>query len=298
MAAEIQVTHHSVWFHEEIRVYFQQAQPRDKRKGTILLIHGFPQTSYQFRHVIKPLASAGYHVIAPDYRGHGFSSKPLLDENGFTKRRIAKDLYDLVVEEMSIKEKIHVVGHDIGGMIAYAFVAQFPDSVASVTWGECPLPGTSAYEKAKHARSHWHFDFQGHRPEMAAALVAGKEKMYLKDFYDRLTQNQGAFTPEVVDYYAMQYSQPDALRCAFFTYRAFQKDAQDNRQWLEEKGKLSIRNIVLSGDGSTAVEGAEDMAKEIFDDVQIGVVEDSGHYLAEENPEGFVREVLRFIEAE
>lgn len=247
---------------------------------------------------MKPLAAAGYHVIAPDYRGHGFSSKPLLDENGFTKRRIAKDLYDLVNEELDIKDKIHIVGHDIGGMIAYAYVAQYPDSVASITWGECPLPGTSNYNDCKHSRTHWHFDFQGHRPEMAAALVAGKEKMYLKDFYDRLTQNMEALTPEVVDYYTMQYSQPDALRCAFFTYRAFEIDAEDNLRWRKDNGKVLIRNMVLSGDGSWAAPGAEDMANEMFENVHVGVVENSGHYLAEENPEGFVTEVLKFIEAE
>ena len=297
MSTEIQVSHHSVWLDEEIRIYYIEAQPRNKQKGTILLIHGFPQTSYQFRHVVKPLADANYRVIAPDYRGHGFSSKPLLDVSGFTKKEIAKDLHQLLSKELGITDKIHVVGHDIGGMIAYAFVAQFPDSVASITWGECPLPGTTGYEDSKHTRTHWHFDFQGHRPEMAAALVAGKERMYLKDFFDRLTQDQGVFIPEVVDYYTMQYSMPDALRCAFFSYRAFEMDAEDNRRWLKEKGKVSVRNMVLSGGGSWAVDGAEDMAREMFEGVQVGVVESSGHYLAEENPEGFVREVLKFIEA-
>lgn len=133
---------------------------------------------------------------------------------------------------------------------------------------------------------------------MAAALVAGKERMYLKDFYDRLTQNMEAFTPEVVDYYTMQYSQPDALRCAFLTYRAFEIDAKDNLRWRKDSGKVTIRNMVLSGGGSWAAPGAEDMANEMFENVQVGVVENSGHYVAEENREGFVTEVLKFIEAE
>ena len=59
----------------EIRIFYTECRPlSNKPKGTILLIHGFPETSYQFRHVIVPLAQAGYHVLAPVYRGHGYSS--------------------------------------------------------------------------------------------------------------------------------------------------------------------------------------------------------------------------------
>ena len=46
-----------------------------------------------------------------------------MNEDGFTKRELAKDLHQLLVKELDIKGKIHVVGHDIGGMIAYAFVS-------------------------------------------------------------------------------------------------------------------------------------------------------------------------------
>lgn len=61
---------------EDIGLNYIECPPAAKQKGVILLIHGFPQTSYQFRHIINPLAHAGYHVVAPDYRGVGHSSKP------------------------------------------------------------------------------------------------------------------------------------------------------------------------------------------------------------------------------
>lgn len=290
--------HRQAWLDDNLRIYYQEAYPSQPLKGTILLIHGFPQTSYQFRHVIKPLACAGYHIVAPDYRGHGFSSKPLLGVTSFTKRELANDLQILLTEKLNIKEKVHVVGHDIGGMIAYAYVAQFPQQVASIVWGECPLPGTTLYDEVKHSRTHWHFDFQGHNPEIAAALVSGKEKMYLKHFYDRLTQNQSCFTPEVVEYYAMQYSMPDALRCAFFVYSAFEEDAKQNKLWCKRNGKVTVRNMILSGDGSWAATGAKRMAQEVFEKVEVEIVRDSGHYLAEENPGDFVAKILKFIRNE
>ena len=84
-------------------------------KGVILLIYGFPQTSRQFRHVIAPLANTSYRIITPDYRGAGQSSKPA---SGYEKSRMAEDLHTLIHAHLSIKDKVHVVGHDIGGMIA------------------------------------------------------------------------------------------------------------------------------------------------------------------------------------
>ncbi|KIW20917.1 hypothetical protein PV08_01496 [Exophiala spinifera] len=119
---------------------------------------------------------------------------------------------------------------------------------------------------------------------MAVALVQGKERIYLKHFYDRIAQNQAAFTPDVVDFYVMQFSQPDALRCAFLTYRAFEIGAEHNRRGREESRKVKIKNMVLSGKDSFLAPHAASMAKEFYEDVKVGLVSDSGHYLAEENP--------------
>ena len=286
-----------IWLNDTIRLFYVDTAPSTQPRATILLIHGFPQTSYQFRHVMRPLAEAGFRVIAPDYRGHGYSSKPLTGVSGFTKKQMASDIFSLLTEKLDIKEKIHVVGLDIGGMIAHAYAAQFRDHVASVIWGECPILGSSTYEAIRHSRSHWHFDFQSHCPEFAAALVAGKERMYLKHFFDKQGHNQSAFGTEVVDFYTMQYSMPDAMRCGFLSYSAFELDAQDNRTWREEQGKINIPTMVLFGEGSNAVEGGtESMANEFYDNFRAGIVEHSGHWLAEENPEGFVKELLHFIE--
>lgn len=285
----------------EVRMYYVDAIPASTlpKKGTILLIHGFPETSYQFRHVIGPLTQAGYRVIAPDKTGHGFSSRPLGQtdqQDPFTKKSLADDMHKLITEHLGIRDKVHLVGHDIGGLVAHAYVCQFPDDVASVSWGECPLPGSTVYETEKHSRQLWHFDFQSHNPDMAVALVQGKEHMYFKHFFDRLTQNSAVFTPEVLDFYVMQFRQPDALRCAFLTYRAFETDAQHNRKWREENGKVRVKNMVLSGEKSFLAPDAEKMANEFYENVRVGLVPDSGHYLSEENPEGFVTEVVNFIE--
>ena len=290
--------HRQKWLREadpEIRLHYTECSPSSgSPKGTILLIHGFPETSYQFRHVLQPLADAGYHVIAPDYRGAGYSSHPV---DGYTKDVLSRDLHDLVTNHIAVKDKIHLVGHDIGGMIAHAYVCQFPDKVASIAWGECPLPGTEYYEKTKFTSTLWHFSFHA-QADIPEALVEGKERLYIKHFYDRLSQNPEAFTNDDLDFYATQYSMPGALRCGFNCYRMFELDAQHNREWLKDQGKVKVKSMILNGDCSFIAKGAVPMAKEMYENVTEGLVENSGHWLAEENPLDFVTKVLKFIEKE
>lgn len=102
--------------------------PDTKVKGTIVLIHGFPQCSYQWRTVIPLLLSAGYRVIAPDYRGAGESSKP---NESFTKAMMAADII-MLLDHLGLTEAVHVVGHDIGGIIAFALALRWPERVSTV----------------------------------------------------------------------------------------------------------------------------------------------------------------------
>lgn len=111
----------------------------------IVLLHGFPQTSFQFRDVLPLLATEGYRCIAPDYRGAGGSSKDL-SPGDFRKSTMAGDIVALL-DALHITEPVHVVGHDIGGMIAFALASRWPERVRSLSWGECPLPGTQSFER-------------------------------------------------------------------------------------------------------------------------------------------------------
>jgi pimeloyl-ACP methyl ester carboxylesterase len=74
------------------------------------------------------------------------SSKPLGD-TGYTKLELAKDIFELLTKSIGVKDKVHVVGHDIDGIIAHAFTIQFPEHVASIIFGECPLPGSTLFDK-------------------------------------------------------------------------------------------------------------------------------------------------------
>jgi pimeloyl-ACP methyl ester carboxylesterase len=277
---------------EPIRINYIDCPPPSSAKGTILLIHGFPQTSHQFRHVITPLSDAGYRVIAPDYRGAGLSSKPA---GGYTKTSMATDLHLLITEHLGIKSKIHVVGHDIGGMIAVPYAYQYPEGVASLIWGECPLPGTQVYEDVKTHPEVFHFIF--HRvPDLPEFLIAGREKEYLAHFFGKQTYNSNAITLSDLEHYAHMYSQPGAIRAGLEVYRAFEQDAEETRKWLKENGRLMVPSCLMMGKEFLLADMAQSMSDDMHGSgAEVVVVEQSGHYIAEENPEGFVKGVLGFV---
>ncbi|RMZ70034.1 soluble epoxide hydrolase [Pyrenophora seminiperda CCB06] len=278
---------------EQIRLNYIECQVASgtTAKGVILLIHGFPQTSYQFRHVITPLSDAGYHVIAPDYRGAGQSSKPL---TGYQKTQMAEDLHILIQSHFGIKEKIHVVGHDIGGMIAFAYVSRYPNDVKSVIWGECPLPGTSYYEAVKGTPDVFHFVFH-QVPDLPEFLIAGKEREYLKHFFDKISYNSSAITPADLEDYVLSYEQPGAIRAGLEVYRAFEKDAEENRKWVAEHGKVKVPSLLMNGKEFMLAQSAAGMAEEYHEGAEIWTVSDSAHYIAEENPHGFIEGILEFF---
>ncbi|KAI9154728.1 Soluble epoxide hydrolase [Paramyrothecium foliicola] len=263
-----------------LRIAYAEQRPEgNTEKGIILLIHGFPETSYQFRHVMKPLASAGYRVIAPDYRGAGLSSRP---DTGFTKSVMAQD-FIFLLDHLKIKSPVHVVGHDIGGMIAFAFAAEYPDPLHE--------------DRTTNAQQQFHFLFHS-VPDLPEALVSGKEEIYLSHFYNKLTYNGNAIRPADLDYYVKMYRQPGALRSAFRTYASFVKDGEECQSWIKKSGKCKVPAISLSGSYSRHKDAAEQMMSEVHEEgtYEIAVVADSGHWIAEENPQGFVDAVVGFIQ--
>jgi hypothetical protein len=93
----------------------------------VILIHGWPQTWYEWRHIMPALAK-NYTVIAPDLRGLGDSSKPVTGYDGNTT---AEDIYQLV-SYLGLGPKIYLVGHDVGAQTAYSYAAIHPDNVSKL----------------------------------------------------------------------------------------------------------------------------------------------------------------------
>lgn len=281
MVTESDFTHHTIAL-DDVRLHYVTAGKGDP----VVLLHGWPQTWYEWRRIIPALAER-YTVIAPDMRGLGDSSKPA---TGYDKRTVAADIYQLV-RKLGF-EKIFLVGHDWGGPVAYAYACAHPGDVRKLVILDVAIPG-AGLEKIPQATRRggiWHIAFHNVR-DLPEALIAGRERTYLSWFY-RLAYNPGAITEEEIDEYVRCYSAPGGLRAGFEYYRAIFDDIDHNK----ENAKIKLKMPVLALGGERGFrEFALRSMKELAEDVRGGVIERCGHWIAEERPDYLIEQLLAFF---
>jgi pimeloyl-ACP methyl ester carboxylesterase len=259
---------------------------------SVVLLHGFPQTWWQWHQMIPPLVDAGLRVIAPDYRGAGNSWRP---SGGYDKRNMAGDIHLLLREHLRISTPVALVGHDIGLMIAYAYAQAYRNDVSHLIVADAPLPGTIVFDRLRSDPRVWHFAFHSAR-DVAEMLVAGRERLYLQAFFNARIFNPSAISESDLDLYASAYAAPGAMRAGFELYRAFDQDAQDNRNALKRNGKLTIPVLAVGGATSTSGPFVEEMMHEVAENVTGLRVPHSAHWIAEENPWAFTDGLLKFLQ--
>jgi pimeloyl-ACP methyl ester carboxylesterase len=104
----------------------------------VLLLHGFPQTSYEWMAQIPVLAAAGYRVVAPDQRGYSPRARPTEVES-YSVVALVGDV--LGMADTLGHERFHLVGHDWGGGVAWGVAGVVPERVRSLTALSTPSPG-------------------------------------------------------------------------------------------------------------------------------------------------------------
>ena len=162
------------------------------RGEPVILLHGWGSTSYMWRYVMPRLVDQGYTVLAPDLRGFGDTAKPA---SGYDKVTVANDIRALVAK-LGLGPRVTVIGHDMGGMVTYAYAAQYPNEVSRLAILDVPLPGITPWDDIVRTKRTWHFGFFDVRdlPEM---LIAGRERQFLAWFHNSEAVNSRAFTNEV-----------------------------------------------------------------------------------------------------
>lgn len=270
-----------------LRLHYVVAGEGDR---TLVLVHGFPQTWWEWHRVIGPLADSGFRVVAVDYRGAGQSWRP---PGGYDKRTMAADIHQLLCGHLRIEEPVVLAGHDIGLMVAYAYAQEYRDAVSQLILMDAPLPGTEVFDRLRSDPRVWHFAFHGAR-DVAEMLVAGRERPYLQAFFNVRNSDPSAISAADFDIYVDAYSAPGAMRAGFEVYRAFDQDAEDNRAALRRNGRLTVPVLTLGGAVSTSGALLGEMAQEVAENVTALIVPGTAHWIAEENPAAFVAAVREF----
>jgi pimeloyl-ACP methyl ester carboxylesterase len=264
-------------------------------KGTpIVLLPGYPQTWWAF-HKIMPLLAKNHHVIAVDIRGMGSSDKP---EGGYDKKNMARDIRELV--RSLGYEKAHIVGHDIGSQVAYAYAANFPEATISTTYLDvAALPASVSDLKLipeKPLSNNWRDNFFlwwfafNQVKGLPDDLIEGRAHIYLSWYWRNLLGRQDALTERDRAVYAYAYNSPAGIRGGDAWYQAYPQDLKDNAAYPT---KLTGPTLGIGGLGNGLL---VDFMRTRLTNPQLVDLKISGHYIAEEEPDRVAALTLAFVD--
>ena len=274
---------HRIAVVNDLRLHYAIAGQGDP----VVLLHGWPETWYAWRKVIPALAEH-YTVIAPDMRGFGDSDKPPV---GYDKRTVADDIYQLI-RQLGF-QRIFLVGHNMGGTVAYTYAANHREDVRHFVFIESLIPGVG-YEQLVTHSNNWHHRFNITR-DLAEALVAGKERLFLSWFYRQDAFNPAIFSEAEIDEYVRCYAAPGGMRAGFEYDRAMVQDAADNQESI--KTKLTMPVLALGGARGIGKLVFTEM-QQIAENVSSSLIQDCKHWVAEEQPEVLVQQLIEFFSKE
>jgi pimeloyl-ACP methyl ester carboxylesterase len=243
----------------------------------VLFLHGWPE-SWRCWQPVMALAAGQAHAIAIDLPGIGESAGAATDGS---KRQLA-DVVHWLIAELGLRE-VTLVGQDIGGMVVYAYLRAH-DDIARAVIMDVVVPGVDPWEEVLRNPHLWHFALHA-IPGLPERLVQGRQQDYFGWFYDALAHDPAQVTGEARAAYAAAYAADSALTAGFNWYRAFPRDAGDNRQASDgppaptpllylrgehERGRIAafVRGLLAAG----------------VQHVSQGAVPGAGHFTQEEAP--------------
>lgn len=254
----------------------------------VVLLHGFPEFWYSWRHQIPALIEAGYRVCAPDLRGYNKSTKPHNVE-AYSKDLIAEDVLQLV--DSLGHDKAHFVAHDWGGMIGWWLGLKHPGRINRLVLLNIPHPvvfNKTLKSSFSQLKSSWYMGFF-QIPYIAEWYLARQGYRALKGAFK--DAQPGAFTREDKARYVEAWSQPGAVHGMLQWYRApVRVKEPDPASW-----RVTPPTLLLWGVKDTAL--TEQMAAPSIDFCDDGelVRLDGSHWVASDCPEEVNAHILRWL---
>ena len=256
----------------------------------VVLLHGFPDFWYSWRHQIPALAQAGFRVVAPDMRGYNLSDKPH-GISSYSLDRLAADVVELVA--FLGEPSANVIGHDWGGLVAWATAAWHPDVVDRLVVLNAPHPDDYArgLRNPKQVMKSWYAGFF-QLPGAPAALRANDHGPLRKAL--RTSSTEGAFTDDDIARYVEAWSEPRALQSQLAYYRAAARRTFGRAERLPT---VEVPVLVVWGERDTALEPLfatppSDLAR----DVTVRMLPAATHWVHLDDPEQVNVLLLGFLE--
>lgn len=253
----------------------------------VLLLHGFPQTSYQWRYALEALAGAGYRAVAPDQRGYSPGARPESDD-AYAARALVIDV--LGMADALGADRFHVVGHDWGALIAWVLAAAVGDRILSVTAVSTAHPDLVAAQRAMpescqtQATSHF---AERKLPDAASMLLADDARM-LRALYGDLPETA------IAEYLRVLGNEP-ALDAALAWFRV----NIDPRDRPAPVGPVTVPALYVFSDEdpNNCLITAELNESFATGPYRLAVLEGVDHWVVERAPEAFNALLIEHIRA-
>lgn len=293
----------------------------------VILVHGFPEIWYSWRHQIKALANAGYRVVAPDVRGYGGTDRPYPVE-AYDMVELTSDIVGLI-DELGEDSAI-LVGHDWGATICWNTAILYPDRVSGVTGLSVPyqprgeMSPIELWKQLYDGRFFFHLYFQEEgvaEAELEADIRTSLRKLYHMASGDRTLadiraiasklpddnlldgiRNPNPFPPwlteEDIDYFVEAFTQ-SGFRGPLNRYRAQQRDwerlPQLSERTVDQPSSFIGGAFDIVRTARPGVDAYENAGAYCTDFRGATIIDGEGHWIQQEAPEAVNRELLSFL---
>jgi epoxide hydrolase 4 len=256
----------------------------------VILLHGFPENWTAWTHQIDPLVDAGFSVIAPDLRGYGSSDRPK-GRSAYRMRHLVGDVAAIIRD--TGHPTATVVGHDWGGVIAWAAAAAHPELVRRLVILNAPHPRIFRQRlfRTSQALRSWYL-LPAQLPIVAEAILSANDFWLIRTMFRVMPARPGTFSAEQIDGFITDLARPGALTAALEYYRA---NAAGLGLGLGS-GAIDVPTLVIWGErdpalGTDLLRGLDRVVREL----SIHRIPDAGHWVQNEAPTEVNRELVRFL---
>jgi len=276
---------------DDVRLHYVEAG----EGRLVVLLHGFPEFWYSWRHQLGALAAAGYRVVAPDMRGYNLSSKPR-GVRAYDVDRLARDVARLIAH-CGVGHAAAVVGHDWGGGVAWAAAMRYPALVERLAILNVPHPVRllEGLRTLRQLRKSWYiFFFQ--LPWLPEAWFRVGDFAVLRRVFRQDPARPGAFTEADIARYIAAMARPRALTSAINYYRAFVRKGP--REGLRATRRVDCPVLVIWGEQDRYL-GRELAAppRAWVPYARVERLPDASHFVQNDRPERVNALLLDFLNA-
>lgn len=256
----------------------------------VVLLHGFPEFWYSWRHQIKPLADAGYYVVAVDQRGYNLSDKG----GPYDVFTLSDDIAGYI-EALGYSQAAAVIGHDWGGVVTWVFAARYLEMVQRVAVCNVPHPSTLTRTIREQywpqiIKSWYMFFFQ--IPWLPEQMLSANNFQALSNALT--VDTPGMVSIEEIDSFKQAWRQPMALTAMIGWYRALFQTRNLTGQLLTVKRPA----LLIWGDNDFALTTqTAEWSRDYIPGLRINYIRGGSHWIQQEHPAEVNQCLLDFLQS-